>query len=58
MSLRAVYSDVVEDGRSESEIAETLNAGGHRRILSGRWGPGHRLHQVLTNEKIHLATSC
>ncbi|MFT7593891.1 MAG: hypothetical protein ACI8R4_001207, partial [Paracoccaceae bacterium] len=48
--VRRMYRMFVEDGRSEREIAETLNAEGHLTDLGRPW-TRTSIHQVLTNEK-------
>ncbi|MEP4769645.1 MAG: recombinase family protein [Roseibium sp.] len=48
--VRRMYRIFVEDGRSEREIAETLNAEGHLTDLERPWSRAS-VHQVLTNEK-------
>jgi DNA invertase Pin-like site-specific DNA recombinase len=48
--VRRMYRMFVEDGRSEREIAETLNAEGHLTDLERPWSRAS-VHQVLTNEK-------
>ena len=45
-----MYQMFVEDGSSEREIAETLNAEGHLTDLERPWSRAS-VHQVLTNEK-------
>jgi hypothetical protein len=48
--VRRMYRMFVEDGCSESEIAETLNTEGHLTDLDRPWSRAS-VHQVLTNEK-------
>ena len=48
--VRRMYRMFVEEGRPEREIAETLNAEGHRTDLGRPWTRA-TIHQVLTNEK-------
>ena len=48
--VRRMYRMFVEAGRSEREIAETLNADGHMTDLARPWTRAS-VHQVLTNEK-------
>ncbi len=48
--VRRMYRSFVEDGRSEREIAEILNAEGHLTDLARPWTRA-TVHQVLTNEK-------
>ena len=48
--VRRLYRMFVEDGRSEREIADTLNAEGHLTDLGRPW-TRTSVHQVLTNEK-------
>jgi len=48
--VRRVYRMFVEDGRSEREIADALNADGLRTDLDRPWTRA-TVHQVLTNEK-------
>ncbi len=48
--VRRMYRMFVEDGRSEREIAETVNAEGHLTDLERPWSRAS-VHQVLTNEK-------
>jgi hypothetical protein len=45
-----MYEMFVNEGRPEREIAETLNAEGHRTDLDRPWTRA-TVHQVLTNEK-------
>ena len=45
--VRRMYRMFVEDGRSEREIAETLNAEGHLTDLERQWSRAS-VHQVLT----------
>nr|WP_300983963.1 recombinase family protein [Roseicyclus sp.] len=46
----AACTECSSDGRSEREIAETLNAEGHLTDLERPWSRAS-VHQVLTNEK-------
>lgn len=48
--VRRMYRMFVEDGRSEREIADALNADGLRTDLDRPWTRA-TVHQVLTNEK-------
>ena len=48
--VRRMYRMFVEDGRSEREIADALNAEGHLTDLERPWTRAS-VHQVLTNEK-------
>ncbi len=48
--VRRMYRMFVEDGRSEREIADALNAEGHLTDLARPWTRAS-VHQVLTNEK-------
>lgn len=48
--VHGIYRAFVEDGRSESEIAQGLNRLGHRTGLGTAWTRG-TVHQVLINEK-------
>ena len=48
--VQRMYEMFVNEGRSEREIAETLNAEGHRTDLDRQWTRA-TVHQVLTNEK-------
>lgn len=48
--VRRMYRMFVEDGRSEREIADVLNAGGRLTDLARPWTRAS-VHQVLTNEK-------
>jgi DNA invertase Pin-like site-specific DNA recombinase len=48
--VRRMYRMFVEDGRSEREIADALNADGLRIDLGRPWTRA-TVHQVLTNEK-------
>ncbi|WP_211299524.1 recombinase family protein [Pukyongiella litopenaei] len=48
--VRRMYEMFVSEGRAESEIAEILNAEGHRTDLDRPWTRA-TVHQVLTNEK-------
>jgi len=48
--VRRMYRMFVEDGRSEREIAESLNAEGHLTDLERPWTRAS-VHQILTNEK-------
>lgn len=45
-----IYGAFVEDGSSESEIADALNKLGHRTGMGTAWTRG-TVHQVLVNEK-------
>jgi DNA invertase Pin-like site-specific DNA recombinase len=49
-TVRSMYRAFVEDGRSEKEIATTLNARGIATDLGRAWTRG-TVHQVLINEK-------
>lgn len=49
-TVRSMYRAFVEDGRTESEIAATLNARGIATDLGRPWTRG-TVHQVLINEK-------
>jgi len=49
-TVQWIYRAFVEDGRSESEIAEVLNARGIRTDFGRAWTRG-TVHQVLINEK-------
>ena len=48
--VQRMYEMFVNEGRPEREIAETLNAEGHRTDLDRPWTRA-TVHQVLTNEK-------
>ncbi len=48
--VRRMYEMFVNEGRPEREIAEILNAEGHRTDLDRPWTRA-TVHQVLTNEK-------
>ncbi len=48
--VRSIYRYFVEDGRSEKEIAATLNARGIATDLGRAWTRG-TVHQILINEK-------
>jgi len=48
--VRRMYEMFVNEGRPEREIAEVLNAEGHRTDLDRPWTRA-TVHQVLTNEK-------
>ena len=49
-TVRRMYHLFVEDGQSEQEIAQELNAEGRVTDLNRPWTRG-TVHQVLTNEK-------
>lgn len=60
--VRWMYHAFVEEGLSEGEIANVLNARGVRTDLDREWTRGS-VHQVLTNEKyignnVYHRTSC
>ena len=48
--VQRMYEMFVNEGRPEGEIAEVLNAEGHRTDLERSWTRA-TVHQVLTNEK-------
>lgn len=48
--VRSVYRMVIEEGRTEREIADLLNARGVMTDLGRSWSRGS-IHQILTNEK-------
>ncbi|RKR45963.1 DNA invertase Pin-like site-specific DNA recombinase [Paraburkholderia sp. BL17N1] len=48
--VRDIYRAFVEEGRTEAEIAASLNAAGQRTDLGSRWSRG-TVHQILINEK-------
>ncbi|RMF48573.1 MAG: recombinase family protein, partial [Deltaproteobacteria bacterium] len=48
--VQRMYEMFVNEGRSERQIAEALNAEGHRTDLDRPWTRA-TVHQVLTNEK-------
>ena len=48
--VRSVYRMVIEEGRTEREIADLLNARGVMTDLDRSWSRGS-VHQILTNEK-------
>jgi hypothetical protein len=49
-TVRRIYSAFVEDGISETQIAEHLNDRGIRTDLGRAWTRG-TVHQILINEK-------
>ncbi|VWC50858.1 recombinase [Burkholderia lata] len=49
-TVRGIYSAFVEDGRTETEIAASLNAEGLRTDRGTLWTRG-TVHQILINEK-------
>src|SRR5580698_10419162 len=57
-----VYQTFINEGKSESEIAKSLNAQGMVTDFGRAWNRG-TVHQVLTNEKyignnVYHRTSC
>jgi hypothetical protein len=48
--VRQIYRMFIDERRSESQIAATLNRGGIRNATGGEWTRG-TVHEVLTNEK-------
>jgi hypothetical protein len=49
-TVRAIYRQFVEEGRSESEIAASLNEAGIRTDRGAAWSRG-TVHQILINDK-------